>query len=164
MSRRCVFLDRDGVINRAAKPGDYIRSWDQFEFLPNITDWIRLFNELGYLVIVVTNQRGVASGLMDLDTVEDMHRRMIEQLAEAGARIDDVFCCPHAADSCDCRKPLPGLVQQACRKWEIDLDHSLLIGDSWRDEELARNCGVRFLGASGDGHLRPPAVSGDAKA
>ena len=143
--KRCVFLDRDGVINRSAAPGEYIRCWHEFELFPGIVDWILLFNSLGFLVIVITNQRGVARGLMQVGDVEDIHRRMIEQLAERGAYINDVFFCPHEEGLCECRKPKPGMILEAQRKWNIDLTASLMIGDSECDHELATNCGMAFV-------------------
>jgi D-glycero-D-manno-heptose 1,7-bisphosphate phosphatase len=149
VKRRAVFLDRDGVINEPAAPGDYIRNWGEFRFVPNIADWIRLFNALDLLVIVVTNQRGVALGRMTAGDVEDIHRRMRGELAAQGGRIDDVFWCPHEEGACDCRKPLPGLVYQARDRWDIDLAASLVIGDSDQDRELARVCGARFLRVAG---------------
>jgi D-glycero-D-manno-heptose 1,7-bisphosphate phosphatase len=152
VSRRCVFLDRDGVINVKALEGEYIQNWSEFQFLPNIADWIRLFNALDFLVIVVTNQRGVALGRMSLDDVAGIHRRMIRELADQGAKIDDVFVCPHEAGVCQCRKPKPGLVEQARDKWDIEVAASLMIGDSDSDEQLAAACGMRFLRAR-DGRL-----------
>jgi D-glycero-D-manno-heptose 1,7-bisphosphate phosphatase len=151
-TRRCVFLDRDGVINEKAPPHQYIRSWSEFRVLPNIADWIRLFNALDFLVIVVTNQRGVARGMMTRESVDQIHARMIAVLAARGARIDDVFVCPHEANVCDCRKPKPGMVLEAQAKWDIDLAGSLMIGDSDEDQALASACGLRFLRAS-DGKL-----------
>lgn len=145
MSRRCVFLDRDGVINVKPPDGEYVRRWEDFEFLPPVVDWIRLFNALDYLVIVVTNQRGVARGLMSLEAVEAIHRNMVRELAQAGARIDDVFCCPHEQGTCTCRKPQAGLVREAQQRWDIDLASSLLVGDSSTDRELAANCGLPFV-------------------
>ena len=152
MSALCVFLDRDGVINQNPAPGEYIRSTAEFRLLPNAADWIRLFNALGYLVIVVTNQRGVALGLMTEDDLADIHRKMLSDLEAKGARIDDVFYCPHAEHSCECRKPKPGLVLAARDKWNIDLAQSLLLGDSDSDEHLAAACGVPFLRVV-DGHI-----------
>lgn len=143
--RRCVFLDRDGVINVKAPDGEYIRTWAEFRFLPGIVDWIRLFNALELLVIVVTNQRGVARGLVDPSDLKDIHTRMVEELAAAGARIDEVLVCPHEERVCNCRKPLPGMVDQAQRKWDIDLSRSLMIGDSESDRELAVRCGMPFV-------------------
>jgi histidinol-phosphate phosphatase family protein len=147
--RRCVFLDRDGVINVKAAAGDYIRSWEQFKILPAVVDWIRLFNALDLLVIVVTNQRGVAKGLMTAADLDEIHQRMCSALAERGARVDDVFSCIHAEGACDCRKPRAGLVVAAARKWDVDLSHSILIGDSNSDRELADACGMRFIGVHG---------------
>jgi D-glycero-D-manno-heptose 1,7-bisphosphate phosphatase len=147
VGRRCVFLDRDGVINVKQPDDVYVTSWQQFEFLPAIVDWIRLFNALDYLVIVVTNQRGIARGLMSAADVEAIHTRMIAELAEKQARIDDVFYCPHDKNSCQCRKPAPGMVLAAQAKWNIDLNASLMIGDSDSDQQLAINCGLRFLRA-----------------
>ena len=145
MSVRCVFLDRDGVINEKPAPHDYIRTVDEFRLLPNIADWIRLFNALEFVVIVITNQRGVARGLMTEAALASIHSRMLEELAAKGARIDDVFYCPHEENSCHCRKPKPGLVYAARDKWNIDLAHSLLLGDSDSDQQLVAACGVRFL-------------------
>jgi D-glycero-D-manno-heptose 1,7-bisphosphate phosphatase len=143
--RRCVFLDRDGVINENAAPHEYIRRWNEFRFLPNISDWIRIFKALDFLVIVITNQRGIARGMMTRESVDEIHRNMTRELAAQGARIDDVFMCPHEEGSCDCRKPKPGMVIEAQAKWNIDLAGSLFIGDSDDDEALASACGVKFL-------------------
>jgi D-glycero-D-manno-heptose 1,7-bisphosphate phosphatase len=145
VSRRCVFVDRDGVINEKPGKGEYIRTPAEFRLLPNIADWIRLFNALDLLVVVATNQRGVALGVMTEDDLAAVHAKMIGDLAERGARLDDVFYCPHALDSCDCRKPKPGLVLAARDKWDIDLSSSLLLGDSDNDRDLAINCGMGFL-------------------
>jgi D-glycero-D-manno-heptose 1,7-bisphosphate phosphatase len=152
VKRRCVFLDRDGVINRAALPGKYIESWDEWILIPSIVDWIRLFNAMGYLVIVVTNQRCIARGLVREETVADIHNRMKVVLAERGAGIDDVFLCPHEENTCDCRKPAVGLVRQAVEKWDVDVDASVLIGDSERDRQLAEAVGMPFIRVA-DGHI-----------
>lgn len=145
MNRRCVFLDRDGVINVKAPDGEYIRTWSEFQLIPVVTDWIRLFNALDLLVIVVTNQRGVARNLVRADDLDEIHRKMAALLMKMGARIDDIFCCPHEADSCGCRKPATGLVRQAVAKWNIDVPGSLMIGDSDSDRQLAANCGMPFV-------------------
>jgi D-glycero-D-manno-heptose 1,7-bisphosphate phosphatase len=143
--RRCVFLDRDGVINENAAPHEYIRHWNEFRFLPNIADWIRIFNALDFLVIVITNQRGIARAMMTRESVDEIHRNMTRELAAQGAHIDDLFMCPHEEGLCDCRKPKPGMVIEAQAKWNIDLAESLFIGDSHDDEALASACGVKFL-------------------
>ena len=145
MSRKCVFLDRDGVINRKPPKGEYIRTPAEFRLLPNIADWIRLFNALDLLVVVITNQRGIALGIMSEHDLDAIHAKMRSELTALGARVDDVFYCPHALDDCNCRKPKPGLVNAARDKWDIDLPHSLLLGDSENDRDLAAACGIRFL-------------------
>jgi len=150
--RRAVFLDRDGVINASPPEGDYVRRWSDFTFLEPIFDWVRLFNALDLLVIVVTNQRGVARGLVSGETVEEIHRHMVAGFAARGGRIDDVFHCPHEIGRCACRKPKPGMVLAAQAKWNIDLARSLMIGDSETDRGLAQACGLQFLWAA-DGRL-----------
>jgi len=142
-----VFLDRDGVINVSPPTGEYVQRWTGFTFLESCFDWVRLFNALDFLVIVVTNQRGVALGRMTQTDVDDIHRRMLEEFSLRGCRVDDVFVCPHEEGTCACRKPRPGMVLAAQKKWNIDLAGSLMIGDSDRDSELARTCGLRFLRA-----------------
>jgi len=143
--RRCLFLDRDGVVNVAPPAGEYVRSWEQFRFHPEVFSWIRLFKAAGYLVIVVTNQRGVAQGLMSEADLEEIHRRMRAELEARGAALDDLFHCPHAENACGCRKPQPGLILAARRKWNIDLAESLLVGDSENDRALAAACGLPFV-------------------
>jgi D-glycero-D-manno-heptose 1,7-bisphosphate phosphatase len=143
--RRCIFLDRDGVINFKPAQGQYIHTWAEFRLIPSIVDWIRLFNALDLLVIVVTNQRGVALGQIDPGELARINDNMKQELFGLGARIDDIFCCVHEEGTCDCRKPRPGMVIEAARKWDIDLTQSVLIGDSPRDEELARACGMPFI-------------------
>ena len=96
-------------------------------------------------MIVVTNQRGIARGLMRREDVEEIHANMVAELAALGARIDDVFYCPHDRDECECRKPKTGMVERAREKWDIDLAGSLLLGDSDKDAELAARCGMKFL-------------------
>src|SRR5262249_22413572 len=113
--------------------------------IPSVVDWIRLFNALDLPVIVITNQRGVALGQVDPAELTRIHDNMKQTLLGLGARIDDLFCCVHEEGTCDCRKPRPGLVLEAARKWDVDLTQSLLIGDSARDKELAATCGMSFI-------------------
>jgi len=149
MKRRCAFFDSDGVINEPPIPGEYICRWEDFRLIPAVVDWMRIFNTLGYLVIVVTNQRCIDLGLVSQETVDDIHRRMVEELAARGARVDDVYCCPHGENACNCRKPKPGMVEDAVLKWGIDLEGSVMIGDSERDRGLAENTGLAFIEVSG---------------
>ena len=159
--RPCAFFDRDGVINRKPVPGEYVRHPDEFHLIPAAADWIKIFNGLGYLVIVVTNQRGIARGLMSVSDLDGVHDRMRALLAEAGARVDDVLYCPHEENSCQCRKPAPGMVERAAEEWAIDLERSVMIGDTSRDAELAARCGLRFLRAE-EGRIVAPMAVGAA--
>jgi len=143
--RRCLFLDRDGVINAAPPMGEYIQSWDEFRLLPEAVSWIQLFKAAGYLAIVITNQRGIALGRMTEAELAALHERMRAELAAEGAILDDIFYCPHAEGACNCRKPLPGMVIEAQHKWDIDLAASLFIGDGERDRLLAERCGIPFV-------------------
>src|SRR5215831_6533466 len=108
--RKAAFLDRDGVINRKAREGEYVTRWEEMEILPEVGKAIALLNQAGFLVIVVTNQRCVAKGLITTGELEVLHRRMLEALANDGARIDAIYYCPHEAQPpCRCRKPKPGM-------------------------------------------------------
>ncbi len=144
-ARPCLFLDRDGVINRNPPRGEYIARWEEMEILPAAVDWIRLFRAAGFLVVVVTNQRGVALGRMTEGELTTLHERLAEHLAELGAPVDAILYCPHAEGACQCRKPLPGMVEEAARRFAIDMKGSLLVGDSDLDRDLAANCGLAFV-------------------
>ena len=141
---RAVFLDRDGVINQSPPEGDYITRWEDFHVLPGVAEGIALLNRAGFSVIVVTNQRGVAKGLMTEADLQQMHERMSGGLARAGAKIDATFYCPHDTEPrCDCRKPAPGMLLSAARLHGIDLRASWMIGDSDNDVEAGRNAGCK---------------------
>ena len=143
--RKAVFLDRDGLINVQAAPHHYITRWEDFRFLPGVPEAIRRLNEAGYLVLVVTSQRGVARGMMTMEAVEDIHRHMCAALAEAGAHIDSIYVCPHNEGECHCRKPEIGLFLQAERDFSIDRAASWMVGDSDTDTEAGRRYGVRTI-------------------
>src|SRR4051794_21378359 len=106
-----AFLDRDGVINRKAPEGSYITNWEQVQFLPDVAGAIAQLNQAGFKVIVISNQRCVAKGLLSDAELEYIHRRMREWLAAHGAQIDAVYYCPHEKTQprCKCRKPAPGM-------------------------------------------------------
>ena len=143
---RTVFLDRDGVVNRKPPEGQYVTSWREFEIVPGAVQAVRLLNEGGFRVIVVTNQRGVASGAMTDEAVREIHRRMLAEMAAAGARVDAVYYCPHEEGSCDCRKPRVGLFMQAkCAFPDIVFEDSFVIGDSERDLEAGRRLGAPVI-------------------
>jgi len=143
---RAVFLDRDGVINVKAPEGQYITRWEEFHFLPGVADAIARLNEARFSVIVVSNQRGVAKGCMTIAALEEIHRRMIEQLAASNVRIDAIYYCPHGADArCTCRKPAPGMLLQAAEDHRLDLRNSWIVGDSDSDILAGKNAGCRTV-------------------
>lgn len=141
---KAVFLDRDGVINRKPPEGSYITSWEEMHLLPDVAEVIALLNRIGFRVIVVSNQRCVAKGLVTAHELEALHERMCEQLAAGGATIDGVYYCPHETKpACACRKPAPGMLLAAARKHRLDLRSSWMIGDSEIDIQAGRNAGCR---------------------
>ena len=150
-----VFLDRDGVLNRATvrdgKPYPPA-SLAEFELLPGVEDAVRALHRAGYRIIVATNQPDVASGAQRREVVEAMHETLRQKLP-----IDDVRVCWHTdADGCDCRKPKPGLITAAARDWDIDLKRSVMVGDRWRDVDAGRAAGCRTIFVDrGYGERRP---------
>ncbi|MFZ0613372.1 MAG: D-glycero-beta-D-manno-heptose 1,7-bisphosphate 7-phosphatase [Desulfobacterales bacterium] len=149
---RVVFLDRDGVINRDSAA--YVKSWAEFEFLPGSLAALNRLTAGGLCLIVVSNQSAVNRGLMSLEVLLDMHRRLQDAVAASGGCITDIFFCPHRPEEgCTCRKPLPGLVRQACRKHGLDPRRAIMIGDSIKDIECARNadCNAAVLVKTGNG-------------
>jgi D-glycero-D-manno-heptose 1,7-bisphosphate phosphatase len=151
---KAVFLDRDGVINKKPPEGDYVTCWDDFKFLPRVDEAIAQLNRAGFYVIVVTNQRCIAKGLMTVAQLETIHKRMSESLAERGARIDAIYYCPHEMKPiCRCRKPAPGMFVDAARDYRIELPASWMIGDSDIDIEAGKNAGcktARLLDETGE--------------
>jgi D-glycero-D-manno-heptose 1,7-bisphosphate phosphatase len=143
---KAVFLDRDGVINRKASEGDYVTSWGNFHILPGVAEGISLLNRAGFNVIVVTNQRSIARGLLTIAGLEEMHERMSKSLARSGATIDEIVFCPHDYEPpCTCRKPAPGMLLEAARSRGIDLAASWMIGDSDIDIQAGKNAGCRTV-------------------
>jgi D-glycero-D-manno-heptose 1,7-bisphosphate phosphatase len=141
---RAVFLDRDGVINRKPPEGGYVTAWVDLEFLPGAAAAISQLNKAGYKVIVVSNQRCIAKGLITVSEMDAIHLRMCRDLASAGATIDGVYYCPHEKQpACTCRKPAPGMLLSAARDHAIDLAESWIIGDSDVDVAAGRNAGCK---------------------
>ena len=141
---RAVFLDRDGVINRKPLEGEYVTRWEEMEILPGVASAIGLLNQADFRVIVVTNQRCIAKGLVTSAKVEAIHQRMCRALGEAGGRIDGVYYCPHEKQPpCTCRKPAPGMLLLAAREHKIDLTGSWMVGDSDIDVAAGRSAGCR---------------------
>lgn len=145
--RRAAFLDRDGVINRDI---GYVHRIADFELLPGVVDALQRLQRMGYALIVVTNQSGLARGLFDNAAYEALTQYLHDILARDGVTLDGVYHCPHLPDAtiaryrcdCDCRKPLPGLLLKAIGEYAIDPKTSLLVGDKASDIAAGRAAGV----------------------
>lgn len=141
----CAFFDRDGTII-VGPESNHRGAWSDDLIITSAVQWVAMFNAVGCLVIVVSNQSGIASGKSTADLVATFNRKMVEAFGTRGARIDDVLICPHAEkQGCQCRKPKPGMVHSAQAKWKIDLAHSIVFGDSDSDRQLATDLGLRFV-------------------
>jgi len=141
-----IFLDRDGVINN--RPiGDYVRKWEDFEFLPGVVEGFAVFNKIFKKIIVVTNQQGIGKGLMTIEDLEAVHSKMITEIQNSGGRIDAVYYCPELA-----RKPLSGrkpstfMAQKALAEFpDIDFEKSLMLGDMVTDMQFGKNAGMKTI-------------------
>ena len=150
MKKPAVFLDRDGTINEQM---GYINHLSRFVILPGVPEAIRLLNENGFLVIIVSNQSGVARGYFPIELVYEVHALLTGALEEEGAGIDGFFFCPHHPrgdvagyrSSCDCRKPGTGLIDQARNTYDIDMSGSYVVGDRCLDMELAHRVNLKGI-------------------
>ena len=152
---RAVFLDRDGVINRAfVRDGKPVPppTLQELEVLPGVPEALRELKQHGYELLVVTNQPDVGRGKQSRQALDAMHKLLSDRLP-----IDDILVCTHSdADKCDCRKPLPGMLLEAARKHNIDLAASFMVGDRWRDIEAGYNAGCKTILIDYGYSERPP--------
>ena len=140
-----LFLDRDGVINRWL-PGDYVKTWAEFAFLPGILECLRKWAVRFKHIIVVSNQRGVGKGKMSQADLEAVHARMLSEIRASWGRIDAIYTCTELEKDHPMRKPQPGMFLAACRDFpDIAPERSLMLGDSDSDREFAANCGMPFV-------------------
>ncbi|MGR3915055.1 MAG: D-glycero-beta-D-manno-heptose 1,7-bisphosphate 7-phosphatase [Gammaproteobacteria bacterium] len=151
MPARLIILDRDGVINRNRR--DHIKSPEEWVALPGSIDAIARLCRAGYRIAVVTNQSGIARGLFSINTLNRIHRKMLDQLQPAGGEISAIFFCPHVdEDECDCRKPKPGMFIELAERLKCNLRETHALGDSLRDLEAAHRAHAKpALVESGDG-------------
>ncbi len=142
--KRAIFLDRDGVINKVIfRNGKVSSPWrfEEFEILPDVKKVLTKFKEMGFLKIVVSNQPDVKRGFLKKEELEKMNQFLIQNLP-----IDEIMICPHDDDDhCNCRKPKPGLILEAAKKYGIDLKQSFLIGDTWKDVEAGKRAGCKVI-------------------
>ncbi len=139
--RKAVFLDRD---NTLIKDDGYIHEPEKVELLPTVPEGLKLLKKADYLLIVVSNQSGIGRGYFKEKDFHAVNERLQELLKPHGVQIDDFFFCPHRPDeNCNCRKPKTGMVEEAAKKWNIDLSESFVIGDKEIDVMLAFNAGCK---------------------
>jgi histidinol-phosphate phosphatase family protein len=149
--RPAVILDRDGVLNKRPPRAEYVRRPEDVRWLPGALEALGLFADAGWQVIVVSNQAGVARGVMTAGEVDAVNEQMRRGAAEAGGRIEAFYYCPHGWDEgCACRKPRPGLLFQAQRDFHLDLTRTTFVGDDERDREAALAAGSRPVLVSDD--------------
>ena len=141
--RRAAFLDRDGTIGEEM---GYVNHIDRFQIFPYAAEAIRQLNQAEIPVIVVTNQSGIARNIFPESLVHEVHKKMVSELAAGGAWIDAIYFCPHKSeDACECRKPNPGLLEQAAREHSLDLATSWVVGDRYADLEMGHAAGARGI-------------------
>ena len=142
MSKPALFLDRDGVVNVEK---NYLHKIEDFEFIEGIFELCKKYQALGFLIVIVTNQSGIARGYYSEEDFEILSRWMLDVFERENIHITALYHCPHHPDisgACSCRKPEPGMLLEAARAYDIDLEHSLLVGDSERDITAAHRAGV----------------------
>lgn len=141
--RRAVFLDRDGTI---AEEVGYANHLSRFVVYPFAPAAVRRLNDAGIPVVVVTNQSGVARGFFPESLVGQMHEKMSNELAAVGAHVDAIYYCPHIRDDgCKCRKPLPGMLEQAAGDYRLEISGSVLVSDRYNDIQMGHDAGCRTI-------------------
>ncbi len=157
MSKKTVFIDRDGVINKEV---GYLHKIKDFEFIDGVFDTCLHFQDLGYCLIIVTNQSGISRGYYSKNDFHLVNNWMLEQFNNQGVNILDVFFCPHGPESiCDCRKPKPGMFNQANDKHDINMEKSWMIGDKEADITAANAAGIQNTVLVKSGHVIDEEIS-----
>ncbi|MCD6427465.1 MAG: HAD family hydrolase [Caldisericaceae bacterium] len=141
-----IFLDRDGVINEKAPEGDYIKSPEELKLIEGAAEAIKYFNDKGFLVIIITNQRGIGKGVMTKEDFEKVMNKLRKELAKKGAHIDAYYYCPDTDENSPCRKPNIGMFLQAKKDFpEINFRNSFVIGDSLKDIKAGKKIGAKTI-------------------
>ena len=143
---KAIFLDRDGIINEEI--GDYVKRFEDFKLLPHLAETLKKYQSQGFLIIVITNQGGLAKGLYNLTELNKMHQYFLTEMKKAGVGIAEIYFCPHHPDfngNCLCRKPGSLLVEKAMARFDIDPKASYFIGDRPRDAEAGEKVGVKGI-------------------
>ena len=147
--KKIIFLDRDGIINRKAKKGEYIKAWKDFIFIKKNLLGLRKLSKAGYKFIIISNQAGVARKIITKKNLSIMNYKMKKYLKKLRINIlSTYYCCHHWNDNCSCRKPNPGLFYKASKDWNFNLEKTIYIGDDIRDciASYNANCKSVFIG------------------
>ena len=165
MPKAAVFLDRDGTLN---VDKGYVHRIEDWEWIPGAIDAIAALKKAGFLVIIITNQAGLARGYYDEADMTNLHAMINEELKEHGAKIDGFYHCPHHPEfgsilECECRKPMPGMINQASQDFDIDLGRSWLVGDKASDIQAGLSAGIKsILVLTGYGNKERALLADDA--
>jgi D-glycero-D-manno-heptose 1,7-bisphosphate phosphatase len=143
---KALFIDRDGVIN-SDKDLYYVTKPEEFVINPGVVEFLSEMHSMGYLLIIITNQGGIAKGLYTIETIEQIHQLLISELNKKGVPITAIYYCPHHPDfgNCICRKPDSLLIEKAIASFHIDREHSFFIGDRDGDMEAAKKSGIKAI-------------------
>ena len=141
-----LFLDRDGVINKKLE-GRYVRTWQEFEFLPKVLSAINTLSKIFERIIIITNQQGIGKGIMTVNDLQLLHQKMKNEIMRNGGKIDKVYFCPHLEnENCNCRKPEIGMIENAIKDFPtIKLQNACLVGDSSSDIQAGEKAGVKSV-------------------
>lgn len=143
MHGKVAFLDRDGTV---IAEKDFIKTPDEIEFIPGSIDAIRILRDLGYKIIVISNQSGIGRGILTIEMAAKVNESFLARLKSENAEIDALYFCPHRPeDNCDCRKPRTGLIKKAVEEQKLDLKDAVVIGDKLSDVELGKKLGAKTV-------------------
>lgn len=147
-----LFLDRDGVINE--RKTDYVKNINELKFLPNIFEALKKFNDMGFMIIIITNQSIINRKIISKNQLEEIHNHMLKTMEKNLCKITKIYFCPHRPDEkCKCRKPNTGMIEHAMKEFKIKISNSILIGDSESDIEAANRMKMKSIKIQTDGQL-----------
>lgn len=141
----CVFFDRDGIVNRDPHPKRYVEQPDEFHLYPDFLDALRVVNERGYVAVIVTNQKGVGTGIMTQQALDAIHDKLLGLIRAAGLNLHDLYVCTATDDAHPHRKPNPGMLLDAAARHGLDLARSWMIGDKERDITTGKRAGCKTV-------------------
>ena len=147
-----LFLDRDGVINK--KRDDYVKNINELKFLPNIFEALKQFNDLGFIIIIITNQSIINRKIITENQLKEIHDYLLKMMENNSCKITKIYYCPHLPnEKCNCRKPNTGMIEQAVKDFKINLSNAILIGDSNSDIEAANKMKIKSIKIETNGNL-----------